>query len=109
MFPVAALLGLKCKGKTTLKGVERLFQKESNRAESIYSEFSVLGGDITIQGDYMYINESELKGGFVSSHNDHRIAMSIIIASLFINDEVYLDDVACINKSFPEFLNLIRL
>ncbi len=109
LFPIAAVLALKCKGKSALKGVSRLFQKESNRAESVYSEFSVLGADISIEGDYMYINESDLKGGFVSSHNDHRIAMSIIIASLFINDEVFLDDVACINKSFPEFLNLIRL
>ena len=108
LFPVVALLALKCKGVSKLKGVSRLFQKESNRAESVYSEFSVLGGDISLDGDFMIINGSDLHGGFVSSHNDHRIAMSLIIASLFINGEVFLDDVACIDKSFPEFLNLIR-
>ncbi|MBQ5803905.1 MAG: hypothetical protein IIW25_06720, partial [Bacteroidales bacterium] len=70
------------------------------------------GADIDIQDDYMYITgvwdglnkKSRLHGGNVHSHNDHRIAMSIIVASLFIDGEVVLDDLKCIDKSFPSFL-----
>ena len=59
----------------------------------------------------MYINGigddgmPRLKGGNVHSHNDHRIAMSVIVASLFVEGEITLDEVKCIDKSFPSFLN----
>ena len=59
----------------------------------------------------MYINGigddgmPRLKGGNVHSHNDHRIAMSVIVTSLFAEGEITLDEVKCIDKSFPTFLN----
>ena len=110
LFPILTVLALFCKGQSAIKGVNRLLQKESNRAESIFTEFTALGADITINDDMMYINgigedgKLNLTGGDVHSHNDHRIAMSVIIASLFINDEIRLDEVKCIDKSFPSFL-----
>ena len=91
--------------------MNRLLQKESNRAESIYTEFVSLGADISIKDDIMYINGVDedgklpLKGGNVHSHNDHRIAMSIIVASLFVEGEITLNEVRCIDKSFPSFLS----
>ncbi len=112
LFPILAVLACFCNGRSSIKGVSRLLQKESNRAESIFVELTTLGADIDIQDDYMYITgvwdglnkKSRLHGGNVHSHNDHRIAMSIIVASLFIDGEVVLDDLKCIDKSFPSFL-----
>lgn len=111
LFPVLAVLASYCKGVSTIKGVNRLLQKESNRAESIFTEFVSLGADIGINDDVMTINgigddgRPCLKGGNVHSHNDHRIAMSVIVASLFTEGGITLDDVKCIDKSFPSFLN----
>ena len=111
LFPVLAVLASYCKGVSTVKGVNRLLQKESNRAESIFTEFVSLGADISINDDVMYINGigddgmPRLKGGNVHSHNDHRIAMSVIVTSLFAEGEITLDEVKCIDKSFPTFLN----
>ena len=96
---------------STVKGVNRLLQKESNRAESIFTEFVALGADISVNDDVMCINgigddaRPRLKGGNVHSHNDHRIAMSVIVASLFVQGEITLDEIKCIDKSFPSFLN----
>ena len=45
-----------------------------------------------------------LHGGNVHSHNDHRIAMSLIVASLFVGEPVFLDELKCMDKSFPSFL-----
>ncbi len=111
LFPILAVLALFCNGKSVIKGVGRLLQKESNRAESIYTEFTALGADINIEGDYMYIcgtdgedGSSSLHGGNVHSHNDHRIAMSLIVASLFVGEPVFLDELKCMDKSFPSFL-----
>lgn len=108
LFPILALLATHCEGQSYIKGVNRLSQKESNRAESIYSEFTVLGAEISILDDEMFINGGELHGGDVLSHNDHRIAMSLIIASLFIEERISLNEVKCIDKSFPQFIGLIE-
>ncbi len=105
LFPIIAVLASFCKGRSTIKGVNRLLQKESNRAESIFTEFVTIGADIEIEDDYMYINGVEcLHGGNVHSHNDHRIAMSLIVASLFARGPLFLDDIKCIDKSFPSFI-----
>lgn len=111
LFPVLAVLASYCRGVSTIKGVNRLLQKESNRAESIYTEFVSLGADISIEDDIMRINGigedglPRLKGGNVHSHNDHRIAMAVIVALLFVEGEITLDEVKCIDKSFPSFLS----
>ena len=104
LFPILALFALHCCGESKISGVSRLAQKESNRAESIYSQFTVLGGKIDIKGDVMSVIGGELHGGKVSGYNDHRIAMSMVMASLFINESVALDNIKCIDKSFPSFL-----
>lgn len=103
LFPVAVLYSTFCKGRSEIKGVGRLMQKESNRAESIYSEFALMGADIEIDGDYMVINGTTLHGAALDCHNDHRIAMAVIAASLFIAEPVEIDDLKCIDKSFPSF------
>lgn len=103
LFPVAVLYSTFCKGRSEIKGVGRLMQKESNRAESIYSEFTLMGADIEIEGDYMIIEGTPLHGAALDSHNDHRIAMAVIAASLFIAEPVEIDDLKCIDKSFPSF------
>ncbi len=109
LFPILAVLACHCEGMSEIKGVCRLSQKESNRAEAIYYEFTKLGAEIDIIDDIMYIKGSTIKGGRVSSHNDHRMAMSFIIASLFTDEDIYLDDVKCIDKSFPTFLEKLTV
>ena len=39
-----------------------------------------------------------------SSHGDHRLAMALLVASLFADGPVRIDDTDCIAKSFPGFL-----
>ena len=107
LFPILAVLAAHCDGTSRIAGVGRLTQKESNRAETIYAEFRTLGARIDIQGDEMFVTGGPLHGGDVRSHNDHRIAMSLIVAGLFTPEPVRLDDVKCIDKSFPSFLDLL--
>jgi 3-phosphoshikimate 1-carboxyvinyltransferase len=39
---------------------------------------------------------------------DHRVAMSMAVAQLLCGgDEVVLDDVACVDTSFPEFFDIL--
>ena len=104
LFPALVVLALNCNGTSRIKGLHRLFNKESNRAESLYAEFTKLGANIEIIDDYMIVEGGKLHGGFCSSHNDHRIGMALVTASLNIKEEVYVDDLHCISKSFPNFI-----
>ena len=114
LFPIVALLACTIPGpeETILEGAERLVQKESNRAESIYTELTKLGYGIRIEGDRMYIcGDREKKAGETvlgCSYNDHRIAMMHHIAALLGEREIMLDNIKCIGKSFPSFLERLK-
>ena len=108
LFPILAVLASFCEGRSSIKGVGRLAAKESNRAESIFSELSAIGANIQIQGDSMLIEGTALSGGEIRSYNDHRIAMSAAIAALFIENPVYINEIKCINKSFPTFFEVLK-
>lgn len=55
LFPPLAVLACACEGLTRIKGVNRLSHKESHRAKVLSEEFSKLGADISINGDWMEI------------------------------------------------------
>ncbi len=108
LFPPLTALACCCKGRSVITGVGRLKHKESNRAETLVSEFSKIGADISIDGDRMTINGKKIKGGMIDSHNDHRIAMAGAIAGLFSRQGVKIDNWQVVSKSYPGFYNDLR-
>ena len=46
---------------------------------------------------------SGFTGGRVESHNDHRIAMAVAIASMRATGKIILDGAEAVNKSYPHF------
>ena len=124
LFPVLAALAVHCNGESRIKGVGRLDKKESNRALSLLQEFSNMGYCISTQKDEMVIRgfggKVPCSSGrhskiFCNSHNDHRIAMAVIICALMRNHlgnppaEIFLDNVSCIDKSFPTFVERLKM
>jgi 3-phosphoshikimate 1-carboxyvinyltransferase len=105
LFPSLVALAINCKGTSRIKGVERLFNKESNRAEALYAEYSKMGADIRFEGDTMIVTGGTIYGGRCFSYNDHRIAMSLRVAAIVAEGELYTDNAGCIAKSFPDFLS----
>ena len=67
-----------------------------------------MGGDIDIVDNTMLVTKSKLSSANVSGHNDHRIAMTLIMASLLGDCRVNLDNIDCIDKSFPSFLKRLK-
>lgn len=103
LFPPLAALACHCDGVTEITGVERLTHKESNRADALTKEFTAIGGDVTVNGNMMYIKGKTLNGGQIDSHNDHRIAMAGAIAALRANNPVIINGPQCVAKSYPRF------
>jgi len=109
LFPPIVVLALAANGKSVIKGVNRLYDKESNRAEALMNQFSKLGADIFVIDDNMFINGGKkLNGGVVNSQHDHRIAMALAVAGLMATSEVVIEDAESVNKSFPGFFNLLQ-
>ena len=108
-FPVLSVAAALAEGTTTIRDAEELRVKETDRIAAIASELTKLGADIAPTPDGMIINGRErLQGGAVSSHGDHRIAMSCAIASLVASAPVAITDTACTETSFPNFWELME-
>ncbi len=109
LFPPLVVLAFAANGKSVIKGVNRLYDKESNRAEALVNQFSTLGASIFVKDDNMIINGvKKLNGGVVNSQHDHRIAMALAVAGLITTSEVVIEDAESVNKSFPNFFKLLQ-
>ena len=65
-----------------------------------------LGGFITPTDDGAVIEQSNLEGGTeIESYGDHRIAMTACIGATIAKNPVRINDVSCINVSYPNFLS----
>lgn len=103
LFPSLAILGCACKGISVIYGTERLLQKESNRAIVIKDELNKLGAKIYLEDNKMIIEHSELYGGEVYAHNDHRIAMMAAISACISNKKIKITNTESVEKSYPNF------
>ncbi len=103
LFPPLVALAVNCKGISKIKGVSRLYSKESNRSLTLQKEFSKLNADITTENDTMIVNGGNITGGSIYSHGDHRIAMSCAITAINASGTVEISNADSVNKSYPNF------
>ena len=104
---IAPILALYCAlttGEHKITHCERLKIKECDRLHVTVEVLSKLGANIRCDNDTMYITGVDhLISNTVSSHNDHRIAMMIAIASIYCDDLIIIDNIECVKKSYPNF------
>ena len=109
IVPYMAVVGAFRAEKTVLKGIKRLRIKESDRAKAITDMLTAIGGNVTLEEDTItieYIDKvnSEIR---LTSSNDHRMAMAAVLCAAATGKDIELDDVCCLDKSFPEFRKLL--
>lgn len=104
LVPILAVLASVSQGQTIIYNASRLRIKECDRLHAVTTELNALGANVIEKEDSLIINGVErLKGGKVKSWNDHRIAMSMTIASLVCENPVIIEDYMAIEKSYPNF------
>ncbi len=108
LFPPLVALASYCEGISAIKGVSRLIFKESDRAKTLSEEFGKMNIKIEINNDLMYVTGGQPQGARVESHDDHRIAMAVTVASLGATGRVSLRDSQCVAKSYPGFFDDLR-
>lgn len=107
-FPVLFIAAACAEGETVLTGAAELRVKESDRIAVMADGLRTLGIDAEPLPDGMRIRGGALGGGHLTSHNDHRIAMSFAVAALRAGGEIRIDGCATVNTSFPGFAALAR-
>ncbi len=111
IIPIFALACCLREGHTDIINLARLRIKECDRLKATAAELAKLGADIVENDTSLSINGVEnLRGAEVESHGDHRMAMTLAIASTRAIGEVKIIGAHSVSKSYPNFFDdFIRL
>jgi 3-phosphoshikimate 1-carboxyvinyltransferase len=109
-YPVLAVAAAFAEGTTIMRGLKELRVKESDRLAATAALLRCNGIEAEIDGDdlIVYGKGRPAGGGIVTTHMDHRIAMSAIVLGVGSERPVQIDDGTFIATSFPGFVDLMR-
>jgi 3-phosphoshikimate 1-carboxyvinyltransferase len=103
-FPVFMVAALCASGETIVRDAKELRVKETDRIAVMAGELRKLGAEIEEREDgFRIVGRQKLAGGATDGHDDHRIAMSMTVASLVAQGDSVVSDVKCAGDSFPGF------
>lgn len=113
-FPVLFVAASLAEGVTVTSGLDELRVKESDRLAAMAAALTLAGAQIEEREDGLVITGTggtPLPGtasdAQVTTHLDHRIAMSMAVAGLVSSGGVEVDDTRPIATSFPNFEDLL--
>jgi len=108
-FPIFCVAAAVADGETVIRDAQELRLKESDRIAVMAAELRKFGVAIEELPDGVRITGGRpLRGAVGSSHGDHRIAMALAVAGLVAEGETIVEDVDCIETSFPGFAEIFR-
>ncbi|MEN7973046.1 MAG: 3-phosphoshikimate 1-carboxyvinyltransferase [Verrucomicrobiota bacterium] len=105
-LPVIAVAGALAEGQTDIRDAAELRVKESDRIAEVVKNLRLFGVEVEEKDDGMVVSgPSVLKTPdvVIDSHGDHRIAMSMAILNSFSDGAITIDNVGCVDTSYPEF------
>lgn len=106
LFPPLAALAAACPGESRIVGTSRLAHKESDRAETLREEYAKVGIEVDLSTpDVMRICGGAIRPARVSSHGDHRIAMSMAVSALRSSGAIVIEGAEAVAKSYPRFFD----
>jgi 3-phosphoshikimate 1-carboxyvinyltransferase len=107
--PVLGVLAAVAGGVTEVRDAAELRVKESDRIAALAREFAKMSVTVSERPDGMVIRGGQrFRGARVTSGGDHRMAMALAVAGLVAEGETVVEDVACVQTSFPTFAELLN-
>ena len=108
-YPILSVAAAFAQGETTMLGLEELRVKESDRLNAILNALTACGVSARADGDNLTVTGGIVAGGAtITTHYDHRIAMSFLVMGLASEKPITVDDASAIATSFPNFVSLMN-
>lgn len=110
-YPILAVVAAFAVGETYMPGIEELRVKESDRLAAIEAGLKANGVETESGRDWLRVigrNGDVAGGAQVTTHLDHRIAMSFLVMGLASDRPISIDDASMIATSFPTFVDLMH-
>ena len=109
IVPYMAVTGAFRAYKTILKGIRRLRIKESDRAKAVTDMLTAIGANVTLEEDTITIEYIDKVADDIvlTSSGDHRMAMAAVLCAAATGKDIELDNIDCLDKSFPEFRKIL--
>ena len=107
-YPILAVAAAFADGPTVMRGLGELRIKESDRIAAMAAGLAACGVDVAEEPEGLIVtgaagNRGVAGGATVSTHGDHRIAMSFLALGLAARAPVTVDEAGMIATSFPGF------
>ena len=107
--PALAVLAAAARGTTEVRDAAELRVKESDRIVAVKRELAKMGVRAEERPDGMLIPGGQrFRGAHVASAGDHRMAMALAVAGLVAEGETVVEDVGCVQTSFPTCVDLVN-
>ncbi len=107
-LPALAVVGAFARGTTRLVNVAQARIKESDRIAVMASELAKLGARCEERRDGLIVHESDLHGGEVNGHHDHRVVMALSLVGLAGAGPVTIGTAEAMKVTFPDYVDLMR-
>jgi len=109
-YPILAVAAAFARGPTVMRGIGEMRVKESDRIALTAAGLAACGVEVQEEPEGLIVNGSgAVRGGArVTTHGDHRIAMSHLVLGLASQEPVTVDEPGMIATSFPGFVDLMR-
>jgi 3-phosphoshikimate 1-carboxyvinyltransferase len=108
-YPVLAATAAFAEGATVMRGIGEMRVKESDRIALMAAGLTACGIRVEEEPEGFTVFGGPVRGGAtVTTHGDHRIAMSHLVLGLAADESVTVDEPGMIATSFPGFVELMR-
>ncbi len=98
-----AVVAAYARGKTEITNIGHLKFKETDRISNTAVELGKMRIRTDATKDTIVVYGGRPKGAEIEAHNDHRMAMSFAIASLFADGDSIINGAEAVTKSYPRF------
>jgi 3-phosphoshikimate 1-carboxyvinyltransferase len=108
--PILALVATQASGRTVFHGVGELRVKESDRLAAVASQLGLMGANIVAEEDSLIIEGPTILKpvSILNSFDDHRIAMTLRLASVLVDAKPRIEGERSMDISYPGFHDTLK-